>query len=71
MWFVFPQIAGLGYSAMAQRFAIGSGGEAIAYLAHDVFRPRLIECTRLTTAAGERTIDDILGSLNDWIVQPS
>jgi uncharacterized protein (DUF1810 family) len=42
-------------------FAIGSRGEAIAYLAHDVFRPRLIECTRLITAASERTIDDILG----------
>ena len=47
MWFVFPQIAGLGFSAMAQRFAIESSGEAVAYLAHDVLGPRLIECTRL------------------------
>jgi uncharacterized protein (DUF1810 family) len=41
MWFVFPQIAGLGFSAMAQRFAIGSRAEAAAYLQHDVLGPRL------------------------------
>jgi uncharacterized protein (DUF1810 family) len=35
MWFIFPQIAGLGFSAMAQRFAIGSRAEAVAYLEHD------------------------------------
>ena len=62
MWFVFPQIAGLGFSAMAQRFAIGSRGEAVAYLAHDVLGPRLIECTRLVMGASERTIGDILRS---------
>jgi hypothetical protein len=49
MWFVFAQIARLGSSAMAQRYAIGSRGEAIAYLAHDVLGPRLIECTRVCT----------------------
>jgi len=65
MWFVFPQLAGLGFSAMAQRFAIESRGEAVAYLAHDVLGPRLIECTRLVMAASERTIDDILGSPDD------
>ena len=41
MWFVFPQIAGLGFSAMAQRFAIGSRAEAGAYLEHDLLGPRL------------------------------
>jgi uncharacterized protein (DUF1810 family) len=56
---------GLGFSAMAQRFAIESRGEAVAYLAHDVLGPRLIECTRLVMAASERTIDDILGSPDD------
>jgi uncharacterized protein (DUF1810 family) len=61
MWFVFPQIAGLGFSAMAQWFAIGSRGEAVAYLAHEILGPRLIECTRLVMAASERTIDDIPG----------
>jgi uncharacterized protein (DUF1810 family) len=65
MWFIFPQIAGLGFSAMAQRFAIGSRGEAIAYLAHDLLGSRLIECTRLVLAASERTINDILGSPDD------
>jgi uncharacterized protein (DUF1810 family) len=65
MWFVFPQIAGLGFSAMAQRFAIESRGEAVAYLAHDMLGPRLIECTRLVMAASERTIGDILGSPDD------
>jgi Protein of unknown function (DUF1810) len=61
-----PQIAGLGFSAMAQRFAIESRGEAVAYLAHDVLGPRLIECARLVmAAASERTIDDILGSPDD------
>ena len=65
MWFVFPQITGLGFSAMAQRFAIGSRAEAVAYLAHDVLGPRLIECTRLVMAASEKTITDILGSPDD------
>jgi uncharacterized protein (DUF1810 family) len=65
MWFVFPQIAGLGFSAMAQRFAIESRGEAVAYLAHDVLGPRLIECTRLVMAASDRTIANIVGSPDD------
>jgi uncharacterized protein (DUF1810 family) len=45
MWFVFPQLAGLGSSATAQRFAIGDLAEARAYLAHPVLGPRLLECT--------------------------
>ena len=66
IWFVFPQIAGLGFSAMAQRFAIGSRAEAVAYLGHDVPGPRLIECTRLVVAArSEKTITDILGCPDD------
>lgn len=65
MWFVFPQIAGLGSSAMAQRFAIGSNAEAAAYLKHDVLGPRLVECTRLVLAARDRSITDILGSPDD------
>ena len=50
---------------MARRFAIGSKGEAAAYLAHDVLGPRLIECTRLVIAASEKPIDEILGSPDD------
>ena len=65
MWFVFPQIAGLGLSAMAQRFAIKSKREAEAYLAHELLGPRLIECSRLVMAASEKRINDILGSPDD------
>ncbi len=53
MWFIFPQVAGLGFSAMAQRYAIGSRDEALAYLAHDILGPRLLECTGLVMR-GER-----------------
>jgi uncharacterized protein (DUF1810 family) len=65
IWFIFPQVSGLGFSAMAQRFAIGSKGEAAAYIAHDILGPRLIECTRLVMAASEKQINDILGSPDD------
>jgi uncharacterized protein (DUF1810 family) len=65
MWFVFPQIVGLGFSAMAQRFAIGSRAEAAAYLQHDVLGPRLVECTRLVVASSDKSIADILGSPDD------
>lgn len=65
MWFIFPQIAGLGFSAMAQRFAIASREEAIAYLAHPVLGPRLQECTRLVLGVKGKSIHDILGSPDD------
>jgi uncharacterized protein (DUF1810 family) len=65
MWFVFPQVAGLGFSAMAQRFAIGSKKEAAAYLAHGILGPRLIECTGLVLAISEKQIEDILGTPDD------
>jgi uncharacterized protein (DUF1810 family) len=65
MWFIFPQVAGLGFSAMAQRYAIGSRAEAVAYLAHDVLGPRLIECTGLVMNVSGRSIHDILGSPDD------
>lgn len=65
MWFIFPQVAGLGFSAMAQRFAISSREEAIAYLAHSTLGPRLLECTRLVLAVKDRTVHDILGSPDD------
>jgi uncharacterized protein (DUF1810 family) len=54
MWFIFPQIARLGFSAIAQRFAIGSPSEAVAYLEHDLLGSRLVECTSLPMAASER-----------------
>jgi uncharacterized protein (DUF1810 family) len=65
MWFVFPQVAGLGFSAMSQRYAIASCEEAKAYLAHDVLGPRLIECTGLVLAVQGRSINAILGAPDD------
>lgn len=65
MWFVFPQIAGLGSSAMAQRYALGSRDEARAYLAHPVLGPRLRECTELVNAVVNRGIRQILGHPDD------
>jgi len=65
MWFIFPQIAGLGFSAMAQRYAIGSLDEAKAYLAHPVLGPRLKECTALVNAVEHKSAHDIFGSPDD------
>jgi uncharacterized protein (DUF1810 family) len=65
MWFIFPQLAGLGFSPMAQRFALRSRDEAAAYLGHGVLGPRLRECTALTNAIEGRTIGEIFGSPDD------
>ena len=58
-WFIFPQIAGLGHSAMAQQFAIGSLDEATAYLQHPALGQRLRECTQLVLNVEGRTIEEI------------
>ena len=65
MWFVFPQVAGLGSSPMAQRFAIGSLDEARAYLDHPVLGPRLIESSRAVLAHPDRSARQIMGSPDD------
>ena len=65
MWFIFPQLAGLGHSPMAQRFALRSREEAVAYLEHDILGPRLRECTALVNAVAGKTIREILGSPDD------
>lgn len=65
MWFIFPQLAGLGSSPMAQKFAIGSLAEAQEYLAHPVLGPRLRECTRLMLAAPHGDVSLILGYPDD------
>lgn len=65
MWFVFPQLRGLGGSAMAARFGIASLDEAGAYLRHEVLGPRLHECARLVTAVQDRSIGQIFGSPDD------
>jgi uncharacterized protein (DUF1810 family) len=59
MWFIFPQIAGLGQSAMARRYAIASEDEAAAYLAHPVLGPRLRACAAAVAAHDELGADDI------------
>jgi uncharacterized protein (DUF1810 family) len=61
IWFIFPQIAGLGHSATAARFAIANLEEASAYLAHPVLGPRLLECCELMLKVREKTVDQILG----------
>ncbi len=65
IWFIFPQIEGLGYSAMAQRYAIASRDEAVAYLAHPVLGARLRECTVLVNAVEGRSVHDIFGHPDD------
>jgi uncharacterized protein (DUF1810 family) len=65
MWFVFPQLRGLGFSSMAQRYGIGSLDEARAYLAHPVLGFRLRLCTRTMLAVEGRTLNAILGSPDD------
>jgi uncharacterized protein (DUF1810 family) len=61
IWFIFPQIAGLGHSAMSQRFAISSLDEARAYLAHPVLGARLRECAGILLAIEGRTAEAIFG----------
>ena len=65
MWFVFPQIAGLGHSATAQHFAIASLDEARAYLTHDILGPRLKECAALVVAVEGRNIGEIFAAPDD------
>ena len=65
MWFIFPQLRGLGFSHMATAFGISSRQEAEDYLKHSVLGPRLRECTRLVNQVEGRSIPDILGSPDD------
>jgi uncharacterized protein (DUF1810 family) len=64
MWFVFPQIAGLGLSPVSRRFAICSLDEARAYLAHPVLGPRLAECTSVVAQTPGRTAEQIFGDID-------
>jgi uncharacterized protein (DUF1810 family) len=65
MWFIFPQIAGLGQSPMSIRFAIASLDEAKAYLAHSVLGARLRECARLTLDVEGKSAREIFGSIDE------
>jgi uncharacterized protein (DUF1810 family) len=65
MWFIFPQIAGLGQSPMSIRFAIASLDEAKAYLAHPVLGARLRECAQLALDVKGKTARDIFGGIDE------
>lgn len=71
MWFVFPQIRGLGMSAISVRYAIASVDEARAYLAHPLLGPRLVDCTALVLAVEGRSLHRIFGSPDDRKFQSS
>ena len=71
MWFIFPQCQGLGSSAMARRFAIGSLAEAKAYLDHPVLGPRLLECVEALNDLDGRTASEIFGFPDDMKLRSS
>jgi uncharacterized protein (DUF1810 family) len=64
MWFVFPQVAGLGRSAMSERYAIRSVDEARAYLVHPTLGARLRECARLVAAIPDRSAEEVFGPID-------
>ncbi len=64
IWFIFPQVAGLGSSSMSQHYAIGSLAQARAYLEHPVLGARLRACAGIVLATEGRTASDIFGSLD-------
>ena len=65
MWFVFPQLRGLGHSPMAQHYALTSCDEARSYLQHPVLGPHLLDCTALVLAVPDRSANRIFGSPDD------
>jgi uncharacterized protein (DUF1810 family) len=65
MWFIFPQLKGLGRSAMAARYAISGKQEAQAYLAHEVLGPRLRQCTQLVNEIAGRSVHEVFGYPDD------
>src|SRR4051794_21860819 len=71
MWFVFPQLAGLGFSSTAQFYAITSLGEARAYLAHPVLGPRLLACAEAALRVEGNSANDIFGSPDDLKLRSS
>jgi uncharacterized protein (DUF1810 family) len=64
MWFVFPELAGLGSSAMSRRYAIGSFEEARAYLAHPILGPRLVDCAEIIAVSERPSAEAIFGSVD-------
>jgi uncharacterized protein (DUF1810 family) len=64
MWFVFPQLSGLGKSPMARKFAISSLNEAVAYLGHSMLGPRLLVCTRVVLGLRDRSAVQVFGRVD-------
>jgi uncharacterized protein (DUF1810 family) len=71
MWFIFPQIAGLGHSGMSKHYAVKSIEEAREYLAHPVLGPRLAECAEAVLAVEGRTVSEIFGYPDDLKLRSS
>jgi uncharacterized protein (DUF1810 family) len=71
MWYIFPQVAGLGQSPTSQRYAIGSLEEARAYLAHPILGPRLIACAEAAMSVNGRSAREIFGSPDDMKLKSS
>ena len=71
MWFIFPQLAGLGSSPTARHFAIRSRAEAEAYLRHSLLGPRLLACANATLDVADRTAHDIFGHPDDMKLRSS
>lgn len=65
MWFIFPQLRGLGRSPMANEYGISSREEALAYLQHPILGERLRECTRLVHSVEGRSVNEIFGYPDD------
>lgn len=71
MWFIFPQVAGLGHSPMSRKFAISSLAEAQAYLRHPLLGPRLIKCAQILAGINGKSATDIFGPVDAMKLQSS
>jgi len=71
MWYIFPQVEGLGHSAMSRRYAISSLAEAQAYLAHPVLGPRLTEVSRILLELETHSATTVFGSIDAQKLQSS
>ena len=71
MWFIFPQLSGLGRSPMSRTYGISSLAEARAYLEHPVLGPRLLQCTRILTELNGRTAQQIFGATDTMKLRSS
>jgi uncharacterized protein (DUF1810 family) len=71
MWYIFPQLSGLGFTLTSRKYSIRSLGEAEAYLAHPTLGPRLVECAEAALGVSGSSAHDIFGSPDDWKLRSS